>query len=320
VNNGTRTSSPLPPARLAPSALRFYEGLGLITASQTAGNQRRYPRHMVRRVAFIRAGRQLDLELQEIRASRALLPSDRAPTKAQWSRAARTWQAQDRRAAAAIPDTGQLHRLRLAFAAPCTTRRTPPGSVKARAGCSADLPEPADEQPKRLCTRQVNTRSIAGRRPQPCDSSNQVTVRRLAAPAPPSGPPSSRETTRAAGRTHGDARPTRRRTSSRNTPLARPVRGRPCKADGYADRPGGPGAVRYLSVDPATQRSTARQGDTGSATSVAGTPELKLVVSIVPTLRIGWLVPGRAAVFVRVVREVMPAARQRERPGAWGPR
>jgi MerR family transcriptional regulator, redox-sensitive transcriptional activator SoxR len=77
----------------APSALRFYESLGLISASRTAGNQRRYPRHMLRRVAFIRAGRQLGLELREIQASLDLLPGDRAPTKREWSRAARTWQA-----------------------------------------------------------------------------------------------------------------------------------------------------------------------------------------------------------------------------------
>jgi MerR family redox-sensitive transcriptional activator SoxR len=77
----------------APSALRYYEGLGLISATRTAGNQRRYPRHMLRRVAFIRAGRQLGLELREIQASLALLPGDRAPTRAEWSRAARSWQA-----------------------------------------------------------------------------------------------------------------------------------------------------------------------------------------------------------------------------------
>jgi MerR family redox-sensitive transcriptional activator SoxR len=76
----------------APSALRFYEGLGMISASRTAGNQRRYPRHMLRRVAFIRAGRQLGLELKEIQSSLALLPADRAPTRKEWGRAARTWQ------------------------------------------------------------------------------------------------------------------------------------------------------------------------------------------------------------------------------------
>jgi MerR family transcriptional regulator, redox-sensitive transcriptional activator SoxR len=77
----------------APSALRYYEGLGLISATRTAGNQRRYPRHMLRRVAFIRAGRQLGLELRAIHASLALLPEGRAPTRAEWSRAARSWQA-----------------------------------------------------------------------------------------------------------------------------------------------------------------------------------------------------------------------------------
>jgi MerR family transcriptional regulator, redox-sensitive transcriptional activator SoxR len=77
----------------APSALRFYEQLGLITASRTAGNQRRYPRHMLRRVAFIRAGRQLGLDLREIGSSLAMLPADRAPTKTEWGRAGRTWQA-----------------------------------------------------------------------------------------------------------------------------------------------------------------------------------------------------------------------------------
>ena len=76
----------------APSALRFYEREGLITARRTAGNQRRYARHMLRRVAFIRAGRQLGLELREIKASLAKLPADRAPTKAEWGRAARAWQ------------------------------------------------------------------------------------------------------------------------------------------------------------------------------------------------------------------------------------
>jgi MerR family redox-sensitive transcriptional activator SoxR len=48
---------------------------------------------MLRRVAFIRAGRQLGLELAEIQASLAMLPAGRAPTRAEWARAARTWQA-----------------------------------------------------------------------------------------------------------------------------------------------------------------------------------------------------------------------------------
>jgi MerR family redox-sensitive transcriptional activator SoxR len=77
----------------APSALRYYEDMGLIRAERTAGNQRRYPRHVLRRIAFIRAGRQLGLSLRDIRAALDRLPADKAPTRAQWARAARAWQA-----------------------------------------------------------------------------------------------------------------------------------------------------------------------------------------------------------------------------------
>ena len=77
----------------APSALRYYEDLGLIRAERTPGNQRRYPRHMLRRVAFIRAGRQIGLSLRDIKAALDKLPADKAPTRAQWARAARAWQA-----------------------------------------------------------------------------------------------------------------------------------------------------------------------------------------------------------------------------------
>jgi MerR family transcriptional regulator, redox-sensitive transcriptional activator SoxR len=74
------------------SALRYYETLGLIAAGRSAGNQRRYPRHILRRVAFVRAGRQLGLSLAEIRAALASLPDGKAPTRADWTRAARAWQ------------------------------------------------------------------------------------------------------------------------------------------------------------------------------------------------------------------------------------
>lgn len=77
---------------VATSALRYYEAVGLITADRSAGNQRRYPRHVLRRVAFVRAGRQLGLPLEEIRAALATLPAGKAPTRADWTRAARAWQ------------------------------------------------------------------------------------------------------------------------------------------------------------------------------------------------------------------------------------
>jgi MerR family transcriptional regulator, redox-sensitive transcriptional activator SoxR len=79
---------------MAASALRYYEQLGLIHAERTAGLQRRYPRYMLRRVAFIRAGRQLGLPLRDIGAALARLPAGKAPTQQQWRRAARMWQAQ----------------------------------------------------------------------------------------------------------------------------------------------------------------------------------------------------------------------------------
>lgn len=76
---------------VASSALRFYEARGLITASRSEGNQRRYPRFTLRRVAFIRAAQRVGLSLDEIATALASLPSDRAPAKADWARLTRAW-------------------------------------------------------------------------------------------------------------------------------------------------------------------------------------------------------------------------------------
>jgi MerR family redox-sensitive transcriptional activator SoxR len=78
---------------VAPSALRFYEDVGLIAAERTTGNQRRYPRHMLRRVAFIRAAQRVGLTLDEIGDALASLPEGRTPNKADWERVSRTWTA-----------------------------------------------------------------------------------------------------------------------------------------------------------------------------------------------------------------------------------
>jgi len=80
----------------APSALRYYEELGLITAERTTGNQRRYARYMLRRVAFIKAGRRLGLSLGEVKVALDRLPSGKAPTRTEWRRAAQLWQARIR--------------------------------------------------------------------------------------------------------------------------------------------------------------------------------------------------------------------------------
>jgi MerR family redox-sensitive transcriptional activator SoxR len=76
---------------VAPSALRYYERLGLIWATRTGGNQRRYERAMLRRVAFIRVSAQVGVPLEEIRAALDSLPSGRTPNKADWARLSRSW-------------------------------------------------------------------------------------------------------------------------------------------------------------------------------------------------------------------------------------
>ena len=75
----------------AASALRFYEREGLITASRTGGGQRRYERNVLRRLAFIRAARNVGLSLDEVAAALAALPAGRAPTRADWTRLSRSW-------------------------------------------------------------------------------------------------------------------------------------------------------------------------------------------------------------------------------------
>lgn len=75
----------------AASALRYYERQGLIHAERTDGNQRRYERSVLRRLAFIAAARHVGLTLDEIRDALALLPDERTPTKADWTRISRSW-------------------------------------------------------------------------------------------------------------------------------------------------------------------------------------------------------------------------------------
>jgi MerR family transcriptional regulator, redox-sensitive transcriptional activator SoxR len=77
---------------VATSALRFYEKRGLIQSERTAGNQRRYARSQLRRVAFIRAAQRVGLSIDEIREAMSTLPDNRTPTKADWARLSRNWQ------------------------------------------------------------------------------------------------------------------------------------------------------------------------------------------------------------------------------------
>ncbi|MDQ2588134.1 redox-sensitive transcriptional activator SoxR [Saccharothrix yanglingensis] len=74
------------------TALRFYEERGLIASERTAGNQRRYPRSVLRRLAFIRTAQRVGLSLEDVRDALAALPDNRTPTKSDWSRLSAGWQ------------------------------------------------------------------------------------------------------------------------------------------------------------------------------------------------------------------------------------
>ncbi|HEX4687943.1 MAG TPA: redox-sensitive transcriptional activator SoxR [Nocardioides sp.] len=76
---------------IATSAIRYYEDRGLVRSRRTTGNQRRYERPVLRRLAFIRTAQRVGLSLEEIEDALATLPSNRTPTKADWSRLSRGW-------------------------------------------------------------------------------------------------------------------------------------------------------------------------------------------------------------------------------------
>src|SRR5215208_2711497 len=76
---------------VSPSALRYYEEQGLISATRTGGGARRYPRAVLRRLAFVRAAQNVGLSLGEIRDALATLPAGRPPTARDWARLSAGW-------------------------------------------------------------------------------------------------------------------------------------------------------------------------------------------------------------------------------------
>jgi MerR family transcriptional regulator, redox-sensitive transcriptional activator SoxR len=76
---------------VAPSALRFYERRGLIESTRTDGNQRRYERAVLRRIAFVQAGRAAGISLERIGAALEKLPSGRTPNRRDWERLSNRW-------------------------------------------------------------------------------------------------------------------------------------------------------------------------------------------------------------------------------------
>jgi MerR family redox-sensitive transcriptional activator SoxR len=91
---------------VAASALRFYEEKGLITSEREGTGHRRYPRPVLRRIAFIVFAQRIGLTLEEIGDELAKLPPHRAPNRRDWSRLSQAWTSRiDRRIA-------ELQRLR----------------------------------------------------------------------------------------------------------------------------------------------------------------------------------------------------------------
>ncbi len=76
---------------VAVSALHYYERLGLIASTRTSGNQRRYRRHMLRRITLITVGKRLGVPLSDVQASLRTVPLDSTPSHADWQRASREW-------------------------------------------------------------------------------------------------------------------------------------------------------------------------------------------------------------------------------------
>ncbi len=79
---------------VATSALRFYETKGLIESQRTAGNQRRYRRPMLRRVAVIRAAQAVGVRLEDIQKALDTLPGGRTPNRRDWGKLSKSWTAE----------------------------------------------------------------------------------------------------------------------------------------------------------------------------------------------------------------------------------
>jgi MerR family redox-sensitive transcriptional activator SoxR len=76
---------------VAASALRFYEDRGLIASERAGSGHRRYPRHVLRRIAFIVYAQRVGLTLEEIGVELARLPGNHAPTRSDWARLSKQW-------------------------------------------------------------------------------------------------------------------------------------------------------------------------------------------------------------------------------------
>ncbi|HWP20585.1 MAG TPA: redox-sensitive transcriptional activator SoxR [Burkholderiaceae bacterium] len=76
---------------IAVSTVHFYERKGLISSRRSSGNQRRYARDVLRRIAIIRVAQLVGVPLAEVAEMFATLPQGRTPTRADWARLSSRW-------------------------------------------------------------------------------------------------------------------------------------------------------------------------------------------------------------------------------------
>ena len=76
---------------VATSALRFYEERGLISSERAGSGHRRYPRPVLRRIAFVVFAQRIGLTLEEIGSELSKLPAGHAPTRRDWARLTHRW-------------------------------------------------------------------------------------------------------------------------------------------------------------------------------------------------------------------------------------
>lgn len=94
---------------VAVSALHFYERKGLIRSLRTAGNQRRFARDVLRRLAVIRVAQRVGMPLEAVATAFAALPENKTPTKAEWARMSALWRSElDQRIAQLLQLRNQL--------------------------------------------------------------------------------------------------------------------------------------------------------------------------------------------------------------------
>lgn len=79
---------------VAVSTVHFYQAKGLIAGWRSSGNQRRFPRGVLRRIAFIRVAQRAGVPLSQIRSTLAGLPAGRAPSQEDWRRLSSQWRAE----------------------------------------------------------------------------------------------------------------------------------------------------------------------------------------------------------------------------------